>query len=340
MSIDWSMYKYEAILQPYPELSNGTQYGCGIKVQDKSVAKGRNIENAPQCCGCGNAFKSMVGPMCGRCTSTGVILEDTFEGELDNNIGNDKPPKKEVLNTAIDIMQQAEHHCSNASTLCLQKQPKNTGLQKADSYKTLKQISYKASKKISMNPVEFSAALTVKLEDAIRKMLLVTEHAYHECPASRDFQTLPSFKLEDVEIATKESRNFSSQLVCVKELIASNNMDKSLEDSDEGLEENSSNAKCRKKQINADKKKPCLFTNDSELESKDQISEGHKLELDSAIVLRLTCSAAHQQNLDKAKTPEPVTINEKYYVKELEPFITPYHCEADFDESRYDLHAF
>ncbi|KIJ26751.1 hypothetical protein M422DRAFT_785139, partial [Sphaerobolus stellatus SS14] len=151
----------------------------------------------------------MVGPICGCCTSTGVTLEDTFEEELEDDIGNDKPPKQEALNTAIDIMQQAEHHHSNASTLRLQKQPKNTGLQKADSYKTLKQISYKASKKvqsqpvektdisfivylcmytkgrtqpISMNPVEFSAAPTVKLEDAIRKMLLATKHAYHECP--------------------------------------------------------------------------------------------------------------------------------------------------------------
>ncbi|KIJ37129.1 hypothetical protein M422DRAFT_69518 [Sphaerobolus stellatus SS14] len=188
-----------------------------------------------------------------------------------------------------------------------------------------------------MNPVKFSTLPSSKLEDAIKKMLLTAEHAYIECPATREL-VKPSFRLEDVEIATKESRNHPSEVIRVK-VIASNQsfrkyfddlkkakkfntIEQSEQDSDKGIPVNSGNFKRKKMQINTEKKKARLSSHNSDL------------------CLTLCLPDEARKSALAATTGSVSNVQEASMQAEPEPFIAPYHCQPSFDVSSYDLHAF
>ncbi|KIJ30563.1 hypothetical protein M422DRAFT_70982 [Sphaerobolus stellatus SS14] len=214
----------------------------------------------------------------------------------------------------------------------------------------------------SMNPVKFSALPSSKLEDAIKKMLLTAEHAYIECPATREL-VKPSFTLEDVEIATKESRSHPSEVIRVKEVIASNQsfgkyfddlkkakklsntdiqrraisiklnlysntIEQSEQGSDEEIPVNSGNFKCKKKPINTEKKKACLSSHNSDLL------------VSRSLCLTLCLPDEARKSALAATTGSVSNVQEASVQAEPEPFIAPYHCQPSFDVSSYDLHAF
>ncbi|KIJ42489.1 hypothetical protein M422DRAFT_254268 [Sphaerobolus stellatus SS14] len=116
----------------YPALSISAQCGRCTRGQGKSSTKRRTIENSPQRLGCGTVFTNLPSSICGRCTANGVTHEETLE----------KSSHLDASTTATALIEGADIHHSYATAQHLEKQPKNPGLQKAENYKTLKQLAH------------------------------------------------------------------------------------------------------------------------------------------------------------------------------------------------------
>ncbi|KIJ44635.1 hypothetical protein M422DRAFT_47221 [Sphaerobolus stellatus SS14] len=148
-------------------------------------------QNTLQCHGYGNVFSKMINSICDCCTTVGVTLEDTFDEELnEDDIENEEAPEEDMSCITCPVISVLTSlHNSEASTT-------------ADLI-----MESKAKHRCS------------KLKDAFQKMLIAVEYAYIQCHATQDFPQ-PSFKLGDIKIATKGSKNLPSEAIHVKDIIS------------------------------------------------------------------------------------------------------------------------
>ncbi|KIJ31660.1 hypothetical protein M422DRAFT_266561 [Sphaerobolus stellatus SS14] len=329
----------------FPRLSSGTECSHCTKLRNASESESQVIMGKCICCGCGILYKNLTSSLCGSCLAAGLTIEDTLEEDVGHQYTEDVESVEQDLPkpTLVD-----------ATVHRLQNPQQNANLQKGSNYRSLKQAAHKnvAKKhlsqsestdmsdisfliymlschkgrvqKLSMMAVRFSAPTNMKLEEAIKQMLLHAKEGFHTSPATGQLKC-PSFNLEDSHAQTEDN------------------------DSEEECSGTQPSKHKKKTSMQSNKRRKSSPISDSDVPLSNV--EEPESELEPIAVKRVTRSiTAHQKSLIVPKPPklteEPKKItntaskNCETAVTEPVTFLTPYHGHHMFDQSGYDTYNF
>ncbi|KIJ29779.1 hypothetical protein M422DRAFT_268729 [Sphaerobolus stellatus SS14] len=338
-------------------LSAETKCGRCIKLKGKTAAES---QLGFQCRGCGILYKNLNGIfICGRCAAKGVTIQDTFEEELDDIDVEDNISENPPVPSTSALISRAHDHRSEATTVLLQKQPKNQNILKADDYKKLKQNAHQKAASINSTQLKskedkvITFMVYLKYFDAVRK--------------ARKILFREIFK-KNITFGKYFDGLCASNALCKSDINRrSMSIKLSLYQTTEATDSMSDNSapkvvlkgqKCKKQQCGSAGKRWCAApdSDSSEPESEDDMSgvgdtsQHNKLDNVSMTGRQVTRSLAASRkavNEDllindsgEEETDFPGSIEEPSSIIAV-PFVTPYHCQPTFQGSSfYDIHSF
>ncbi|KIJ40769.1 hypothetical protein M422DRAFT_256185 [Sphaerobolus stellatus SS14] len=332
------------------KLPDGTTCGLCTRLEGKSGAERQAILLLAQCRGCGVAYKDFKRLICGRCSALGMRAEDTFEEEVgDNDVGSINAAELGAQGSmSMDkLLDRAEHHRNPTTEFRLAKQPKNSGLQKADNYKTTKHLAHKTASQ--QQKLSKSQVASAEIQFIIYMRMSRNGHRSQSISSGTvSFNVSRALKVVDT----------FNQMLCAAEEALVFDLDETEDDSELEEVETVHSQKCKKKQRSPHPKKRRKShkrDSDSELDEDEEEFNSEDMESESeseAIVreaARVTRSMSSRQKktLDAIKSEgsviiETATILAQEEPTEIghEPFLTPYHCRPHFKTSCYDLYYF